>query len=113
MKRKADCWYNKVCSYDSCINCIRYAEMKYLMENSGIPKARQMPISLEAGRDYDAFVSLALIKDNILQFVERGDNLYICSEETDPALIIPVLCVIYCNIRKLQKIIHIVRVSGE
>lgn len=82
MKRKADCWYNKVCSYDSCINCIRYAEMKYLMENSGIPKARQMPISLEAGRDYDAFVSLALIKDNILQFVERGDNLYICSEET-------------------------------
>ena len=82
MKRKTDCWYNKVCSYDSCINCIRYAEMKYLMENSGIPKARQMPISLEAGRDYDAFVSLALIKDNILQFVERGDNLYICSEET-------------------------------
>lgn len=82
MQRKSDCWYKNVCSYDSCINCIRYSEMKYLMENSGIPKAKQMPISLEAGIDYDAFVSLALIKDNILQFVERGDNLYICSSET-------------------------------
>lgn len=82
MQRKEDCWYKKVCSFDSCVNCIRYVEMKYLMNNSGIPKARQKPQLLDAGIDYDAFVSLALIKDNILQFVERGDNLYICSNET-------------------------------
>lgn len=82
MSRKVDCWYKNVCSFDTCVNCIRYAEMKYLMTHSGIPKSRQKPQMLDAGVDYDAFVSLALIKDNILQFVERGDNLYICSNET-------------------------------
>lgn len=82
MSRKVDCWYKNVCSFDTCVNCIRYAEMKYLMTHSGIPKSRQKPQMLDAGVDYDAFVSLALIKDDILQFVERGDNLYICSNET-------------------------------
>lgn len=82
MSRKTDCWYKKVCSFDTCVNCIRYSEMKYLMANSGIPKVRQKPQMLDAGVDYDAFVSLALIKDNISNFVAKGFNLYICSNET-------------------------------
>ena len=82
MERKADCWYKYVCSYDSCINCIRYSEMKYLMEHSGIPKARQLPISLEAGVDYNQFVLLNSIKNTITELVENGLNLYICSNET-------------------------------
>jgi len=56
--------------------------MKYLMDNSGIPRVRQKPITLEAGIDYDQFVTLSLIKDGIADFVERGDNLYICRNET-------------------------------
>lgn len=56
--------------------------MKYLIENSGIPKNRQMPQSLEAGIDYDAFVRLDDIRESIQQFVEDGENLYICSEQT-------------------------------
>ena len=56
--------------------------MKYLIENSGIPKNRQMPQSLEAGIDYDAFVRLDIIRETIQQFVEDGENLYICSEQT-------------------------------
>ena len=81
--RKTDCWYKKVCAYESCVNCIRYAEMKYLIENSGIPKVRQKPIMLDAGVDYDKFITLANIKDNIADYVEIGDfNLYICSKET-------------------------------
>ena len=52
------------------------------MDNSGIPKVRQKPQMLEAGIDYDAFVKLADIQDNIEDFVECGDNLYICSKET-------------------------------
>lgn len=56
--------------------------MKYLMDNSGIPKNRQHPQSLVAGVDYNAFVQLSDIKDNILEFVETGQNLYLCSENT-------------------------------
>lgn len=56
--------------------------MKYLIENSGIPKNRQMPQSLEAGIDYDAFVRLDIIRETVQQFVEDGENLYICSEQT-------------------------------
>jgi DNA replication protein DnaC len=56
--------------------------MKYLMENSNIPLNRQKPDVLEAGNDFKAFCELADIKDNIVNFVENGDNLYITSEET-------------------------------
>lgn len=80
--RNEDCWYNRVCTYDSCVNCIRYSEMKYLMENSGIPKNKQRSQELEAGRDYDEFVKLADIKSDIELFVESGSNVYICSNET-------------------------------
>lgn len=80
--RNEDCWYNKVCTYETCTNCIRYSEMKYLMDNSGIPKNRQRVQELEAGRDYEAFVKLADIKSDIDVFVENGSNLYICSNET-------------------------------
>lgn len=82
MKRKEDCWYRKVCTYDNCVNCIRYAEMDYLIANSGIPKNRQKPISLEAGIDYNAFCQLADIKDDIYNLVDTDFNLYICSTET-------------------------------
>ena len=56
--------------------------MKYLMDNSGIPKNRQYPQALIAGVDYNAFVRLSDIKDNILEFVNSGQNLYLCSENT-------------------------------
>lgn len=80
--RNENCWYKNVCTYDSCMNCIRYSEMKYLMDNSGIPKNRQYPQALVAGIDYDAFMQLSDIKDDIVTFVESGKNLYLCSENT-------------------------------
>lgn len=79
---KEDCWYKEVCTYDQCVNCIRYSEMKYLMENSGLPKKKQVPIKLDGGRDKLAFHLLADIKDDMLRFVERGESLYIYSEYT-------------------------------
>lgn len=82
MKRD-DCWYKNVCSYESCINCIRFSEMKYLIDNSGIPKVRQKPQMLDAGIDYNQFVILNGVKNRIVELVENGDfNLYICSRET-------------------------------
>lgn len=80
--RKEDCWYKNVCTYDFCTNCIRYAEMKYLMDNSGIPKNRQYPQELVADVDLEPYTILADIKDDIVFFVENGQNVFICSRNT-------------------------------
>jgi len=82
MVLKEDCWYSDVCLYATCTNCIRYAEMKYLMEHSGLPVKRQKPVILSAGVDRDAFCELADIKNGIVRFVEGGECLYIYSEFT-------------------------------
>ena len=80
--RTPDCWYKNVCTYDSCINCIRYSEMKYLMENSGLPKNKRKPIPLDGSQDSKSFRELAKIKDDIVNFTENGESLYIFSENT-------------------------------
>ena len=77
------CWYKEVCKNKQCDSCIRYAEMKYLMDNSGIPVKKQYPQRLEAAKcDIDSFSVLAEIKDDIEQFVANGENLYIMGENT-------------------------------
>lgn len=79
------CWYEDVCSEhtDECIrSCIRFEEMMFLVKNSGIPESRWYPEILNAGTDYEQFVRLADIKDNISEFVNNGSNLYITSEHT-------------------------------
>lgn len=79
----SECWYKEVCDNykDGCDRlCVRYKEMKYLMEHSNIPKNKQRPIALSPYQcDYDAFCRLAEIKDNIVSFVDNGKNLYITS----------------------------------
>lgn len=80
--RNEECWYNKVCSEECSSYCIRFSEMKNLVESSGIPKAKQYPKPLQAGIDYDAFCRLLDIKDNISKCVDNGFNLYITSAET-------------------------------
>lgn len=78
------CWYSGVCDdiADNCRNnCVRYKEMKFLMENSNIPIAKRVPIKLTPPAvDYNAYVRLAEIKDDIYNFVADGKNLYITSE---------------------------------
>ena len=85
MERNSECWYKDVCLADvsMCNNCIKFIEMKNLMETSGLPKARQCPQQLIAPReDMDAYKKLAEIKSGIVEFVEQGGNLYISSEVT-------------------------------
>lgn len=80
---REDCWYKEVCRNKECDACIRYAEMSFLMENSGIPKKKQYPNKLQPEScDIDAFNTLADIKDDIEAFVENGENLYIMGENT-------------------------------
>ena len=79
-----ECWYENVCdnyTTDCTKTCPKYIEMKFLMDNSGIPKSKQRPITLTPYQcDLQAFQRLAEIKDNIVDFVEQGKNLYITSE---------------------------------
>ena len=79
---KEDCWYKSVCTNNTCTNCIRYSEMKFLMGNSGIPINRQYPQELTAGVDFEEYRKLANIKANISDFVQNGNNLFICSKYT-------------------------------
>jgi len=80
-ERFSDCWYKQVCENECSNSCIRYLEMSYLMNSSGLPKAKQIPKSLTPEKiDFEAFTELADIKDNIVEFVENGNNLYIASK---------------------------------
>lgn len=78
-----DCWYKEVCTNECSSTCIRFLEMSYLMEHSGVPKKRQKPVSLTpSDDDYDTFVRLNKIRHNIVDFVEDGRSIYIYSENT-------------------------------
>lgn len=84
---RENCWYSSVCSIyaEDCINhCLRYEEMNFLMNNSGIPKSKQIPSSLipQGDNDLESFMRLKEIKDNIVDFVSKGKNVYIYSKST-------------------------------
>ena len=83
-EHRSDCWYKDVCSKDICEPCIRYDEMKHLMDTSCIPKSKQHPVKLiPQDEDYDSFVILNDIKNSVGEYVFNGNkNLYICSENT-------------------------------
>ena len=79
MERNSDCWYQEVCQED-CSKCVVYPQMKWQFDNSGLPKAKYKPINLYASEeDYPTFLELADIRENIVEFVETGHNLYLCS----------------------------------
>jgi DNA replication protein DnaC len=81
---KNKCWYTSACGkYESpeCnASCIRYMEMDFLMQNSGIPRNKQYSVLLTPSKqDVQAFVTLKEIKDDIIAFVENGESVYIYS----------------------------------
>ena len=82
--RLEECWYKEICSREEpCSSCIKYLEMKYLMEHCNLPKIKQQPQRLSAPTcDLEAYERLAEIKDNIVEFVQTGRNLYIASDYT-------------------------------
>lgn len=52
------------------------------MDNSGIPPSKQIPKTLMADVDLEQYSKLADIKDDIFNFVQDGENLFICSRYT-------------------------------
>lgn len=79
-----DCWYQQGCNLiePNCQKtCHRFLEMKYLIDNCGMPTADKYikPLTPEED-DVPSFLRLKEIKDNIVEFVNEGENLYIVSE---------------------------------
>lgn len=89
-EKRTDCWYETYCSKQEgtpCTRtniCPRYLEMEYLMENSGLPKAKQKSIELQLYDDCDekAYERLSEIKCDIVDFVDNRKNLIIAGENT-------------------------------
>ena len=85
MERNTNCWYVKSCK-DDCDRCTTYVQMKWQMEHSGLPEAKQRPIKLymtdDNAGDEKAYDRLTEIRKHIVPFVQKGKNLYICSNWT-------------------------------
>lgn len=77
---KEDCLYKEVCT-DECGNlCVRYSQMKYMLDHSNLPKSQRCIHKLKAPScDIAAFDKLKNIQDYIDEFVEEGHNLYLWS----------------------------------
>lgn len=81
------CLFFDVCEQKNTItcsvDCIRYSEMTYLINNSGLPTNLRGRNKLVPDKiDLEAFNVLADIKDDIVNFVNSGKNLYIYSNKT-------------------------------
>ena len=77
--KKQDCIYHEVCTNKCSDSCIRYLQMSRLLQLSNLPELYRSPTVIYATDDVDKYKDLTKIKENIVSFVEKGKNLYICS----------------------------------
>ena len=76
-----DCIFKEFCKHTCTPTCMRYLEFNYLLKSSNIPKVKQKVNRLTPDScDVLSFEMLARIRDNIVQFVNSGRNLYIYSD---------------------------------
>lgn len=79
------CWLENECKKLHCNDkngCMIQYKLDYLFNEAGIPLNRRKSQSLVTdadGTDREQFIKLKSIQDNILDFVNNGDNLYIYS----------------------------------
>lgn len=80
-QRNSNCWYVEKCT-DDCHLCNTYLEMKWQMDNSGLPAKLQKPIEMfltDVNRcDKSSYSRLSKIRKSITDFVDAGNNLFIC-----------------------------------
>lgn len=75
-----DCWYRDICTNNCSEGCIRYKLMYSLFNLSMLPKAQWKYKKLDClDSDYDAFIQLKNMQDNMESFVNEGRQLYIHS----------------------------------
>lgn len=74
------CWYKSVCTNNCNSYCIRYNLMRTLFEQSRLPEALWDIRPLTCGTtDFKAFTRLSDIGNDMLSFIDNGNNLYIYS----------------------------------
>lgn len=77
-----DCIYKEVCETECKNLCVRYSEMSYLLQMSNIPKTQQKIHKMYPDDcDLQSFEKLAEIQEDILNFVNNGEFLYIYSNQ--------------------------------
>ena len=85
-KDKENCWYKKICDCSKCDAdsfCIRHYKVDYLVQAATLEGKQKYPITLKPDQvDYEAFVTLKEIKNDIENFVKDGKNLLIYSKHT-------------------------------
>lgn len=81
---KHDCWYKTICDNSKCSEfCLRHYKMNYLVYATTMRDKQRHTIELKPpSEDYNAFVELRDIKNNIELFVSSGKNLLIYSKFT-------------------------------
>lgn len=77
------CWYENGCNMkaDRCEKtCHRYLQMNYLINNCGMKNASRFLKPIKPTKvDVESYKRLQNIKDNIVNYVDNGRNLYIAS----------------------------------
>ena len=75
------CWYKRICTEQCSENCIRYKLMYSLFKQSNLPEALWDYKELICHeKDLPVYKKLQAKSDDILNFIEAGNNLYIYSE---------------------------------
>lgn len=76
-----ECWYKNKCTNECSESCIRYRLMYSLFNQSELPEVQWNYKALDCNRDdYNAFKLLNELSNNIIDFVARGNQLYIYSD---------------------------------
>lgn len=84
MNHKQDCWLKSGCNQIDCDKdfCLKYYKLNFLYDSALVPLNLRYPLRLRYdsdGTDRDVFVELDNIRNNILEFVKNGKNLFIYS----------------------------------
>ena len=75
-----NCWYKNVSTNNCTSGGVRYNCMHSLFAHSNIPESQWLLPQLKCGQsDLESFKFLSDIKDNIADWVDRGENIYIFS----------------------------------
>lgn len=75
------CIYKPICEDECTQFCSRYMKMKRLLDESNIPKSLSGFNKLvPAECDIEAYLQLSDIRDNIVDFVKKGKQLYLYSD---------------------------------
>lgn len=77
-----NCWLYDKCNHRDCNSvCMRYVKLNYLYNSANISMSQRKHLVLTTEADEQQFIQLKEIENNIVEFVNRGETLYIHSQQ--------------------------------